>query len=220
MRQTACVRRSLAGMIGGGTRGREPHVRHEAAGVHQRCSAARRRRGRSRRARSSRADAAHRRSDRSPPDDPESQARIGAFLQELAELGLDRRPQRRDRNRWADGDARRLPATRPNWSPSRPTSSSPTAAPRCCWPLSRRPAPCRSCSYSRRSGGGFRRQPGAAGRQRHRLHCSSPPWRKVAGTAQGDRAGRDARAVIRNPGEPPLLQDSRASPQPWLRHWG
>jgi hypothetical protein len=26
MRQTACARRSLAGMINGGTRGREPHV--------------------------------------------------------------------------------------------------------------------------------------------------------------------------------------------------
>ena len=32
MRQTACARRSLAGMIGGDTRGREPHDRHEAAG--------------------------------------------------------------------------------------------------------------------------------------------------------------------------------------------
>ena len=42
MRQTACARRSLAGMIGGGTRGREPHVRHEAARVHH---AARRRGG-------------------------------------------------------------------------------------------------------------------------------------------------------------------------------
>jgi hypothetical protein len=34
--------RSLAGMIGGGTRGTEPHVRHQAAGVHH---AARRRGG-------------------------------------------------------------------------------------------------------------------------------------------------------------------------------
>src|SRR3954447_18842964 len=32
MRQTACARRSRAGMISGGTRGREPHVRHDAAG--------------------------------------------------------------------------------------------------------------------------------------------------------------------------------------------
>ena len=42
MRQTACARRSLTGMIGGGTLGREPHVRHEASGVHL----AARRRGR------------------------------------------------------------------------------------------------------------------------------------------------------------------------------
>ena len=42
MRQTARTRRSLGDMIGGGTPGREPHVRHEAAGVRQRCSAARR----------------------------------------------------------------------------------------------------------------------------------------------------------------------------------
>ena len=40
MRQTACARRFLPAMIGGGTRGREPHVRHEAARVHH---AARRR---------------------------------------------------------------------------------------------------------------------------------------------------------------------------------
>jgi hypothetical protein len=34
MRQTACARRSLAGMIGGGTLGREPHLWHEAARLH------------------------------------------------------------------------------------------------------------------------------------------------------------------------------------------
>ena len=39
MRQTACARRFLPAMIGGGT-WEGAHARHEAARVHQRCSAA------------------------------------------------------------------------------------------------------------------------------------------------------------------------------------
>ena len=39
----------------------------------------------------------------------------------------------------------------------------------------------------------LRRQPGAAGRQRHRFHVVRiQPGRETAGTAQADRAGRDA----------------------------
>ena len=38
-------------------------------------------------------------------DDPEFSARTGTFLQGLAAIGLDRRPQLAHRHRWAAGDA-------------------------------------------------------------------------------------------------------------------
>ena len=47
MRQTACARRFLAGMIGGGTRGREPHARHAGGASSSPCSAVRQPAGRS-----------------------------------------------------------------------------------------------------------------------------------------------------------------------------
>ena len=52
----------------------------------------------------------------------------------------------------------------------------------------------RSCSRRRRPGRRrLRREPGAARRQRHRLHAVRIRHeRKMAGAAQGDRAGRDA----------------------------
>ena len=54
---------------------------------------------------------------------------------------------------------------------------------RCC---NRRPAPCRSCFSRRRSGRRrLRREPGAAGRQRHRVHAVRIRHeREMAGTAQ------------------------------------
>ena len=128
-------------------------------------------------------------------DDPECQARIAAFLQGLQQLGWTDRPQRADRHPLGRGQCRpKFADTRRNWSRSRRTSSWPLAARlwrRCC----RRPAPCRSCSRSRRRSGRrrLRRQPGAAGRQRHRVHAVRiQPEREMAGAAQGDRAGRDA----------------------------
>ena len=54
MHQTACAQRSLGGMIGGGTHGREPQCPALGDASSSRCSAVRRPRGRSRRARSSR----------------------------------------------------------------------------------------------------------------------------------------------------------------------
>ena len=57
-------------------------------------------------------------------DDPESQARIAAFAAGAAAIGLDRRPQRADRYRWAASNADDdSPDTRRNWSRSRRTSS-------------------------------------------------------------------------------------------------
>ena len=106
MRQTACARRFLAAMIGGGT-WEGAHARHEAAGVRQRCSAARRRRGRSRRARSSR------RSCR--PSGSWARARLrlaanglAAFVQRLRELGWIEGRTVAIEYRWAEGRSERF----------------------------------------------------------------------------------------------------------------
>ena len=57
-------------------------------------------------------------------DDPESQARIAAFLQGLAGIGLDRRPQRTNRlSLGAQAMPTTFASTRRNWSRSRQTSS-------------------------------------------------------------------------------------------------
>ena len=85
MRQKPPRRPFLAAMIGGGTRGREPHVRHEAAGVITLLGgaaawplAARAQQERMRRIGVLTNLVA---------DDPEAQARVAAFLQGLQELG-------------------------------------------------------------------------------------------------------------------------------------
>ena len=93
--------------------------------------------------------------------------------------------------------------TRRNWSRSRPTSSWPMAprpSGRCC----RRPAPCRSCSRRRRSGRRrLRRQPGAAGRQRHRFHAYeysiSGKWLELL---KQIAPGVTRAAVLRDPSTP------------------
>ena len=138
----------------------------------------------------------------SAADDPEAQARIAAFLQGLQQLGwTDGRNVRID-TRWGAGDAERFADMRRNWSRSRRTSS---------WPLARLdhgavatgdPHRADRVRAGRRSGRRrLRRQPGAAGRQRHRLHAFEYGIeREMAGTAQGDRAGRDASGGLRDPG--------------------
>ena len=75
------------------------------------------------------ADAAHRRASCPHADDAEYQARVGAFLQGLQQLGWTDRPQRADRHPLGRGQCRRRFAnTRRNWSRSRRTSSWPMAA--------------------------------------------------------------------------------------------
>ena len=111
------------------------------------------------------------------------------------QLGWTDRPQRADRHPLGRGQCRRHSQTRGGIGRARagrhPGRMAARPWGRCC----RRPAPCRSCSRSRRRSGRrrLRRQPGAAGRQRHRFHAVRiQPEREMAGAAQADRARRDA----------------------------
>ena len=109
-------------------------------------------------------------------DDPEGQARIAAFLQGLQQLGWTDRPQRADR---LSAGARAMPtairrhaaelvALAPDVILATGTSSVATVA---------AGDPHRADRVRQRHRSGrrrLRRQPGAAGRQRHRLHrCSN-----------------------------------------------
>ena len=141
-----------------------------------------------------------------PADDPEVQARVAAFLQGLQRLGWSDGPQRADRVPLGGATkaafrryAAELVALAPEVilacaSPSRGgvTAGDPHRTHR----VRRGQRP------SRRR---LRREPGAAGRQRHRLHLGRIRHeREMAGTAQRDRAPRDAS------GGP-----SRSEPAPW-----
>ena len=78
-------------------------------------------------------------------DDPESQARVAAFVQGLQEAGWTVGRNVRIDFRWSAGDAARLRKMRRNWSrsPGRHPGRWRRDHVRHC---SRRPAPCRSCS--------------------------------------------------------------------------
>ena len=161
-----------------------------------RCSAARRRRGRSRRARSRQSGCgASACSCPMPRTMPDAQARIAAFLQGIAAIRLDRRPQRADRLPLGRGRCRPSFANTPrNWSHSRRTSSSPRAARpwgRCC--QATRTVPIVFAVVPDPVGSGFvdsLARPGgnATGFMQFEYGLSA----KMAGTAQGDRAERDA----------------------------
>ena len=67
----------------------------------------------------------------------------------------------------------------------------------------------------------LRREPGAAGRQRHRLHAVRIRHeREMAGAAQGDRAGRDASGgpSRSRPSRPGSASSARS--RPWRRRSG
>ena len=141
-------------------------------------------------------------------DDPEAQARLAAFVQGLQQSGwTDGRNVRID-TRWATtnaDDLRRhaaeLAALAPDFNPGAVVAGDPHRADRV--------RGCHRPGWRR-----FRRELGAAGRQRHRFpHVRIRPEREMAGTAQAGRAGRDAsggparcghrlrdRAVCRRPG--------------------
>ena len=128
-------------------------------------------------------------------DDPEGQAGVAAFQQGLATIGLERRPQCADRHplerircrsrsqiRGGIGRARagRHPG---RWHAERDgvaTGHSHLAD--------------RVCGRLRSGRRRLRRQPGPAGRQHYRLYDFRIQFeREMAGTAQADRAERDAR---------------------------
>jgi hypothetical protein len=155
-----------------------------------------------------------------PADDAEGQARLAAFTQALKQLG------------WSDGRNRgSTPAglmpttftgTRRSWPRSRRTSSWAVLAPqlqrRCC----RQPAPCQLCSsLSSTRSAPVSSRAWHSRAQRDRVHdFRIRHERKMAGTAQRDRATRDAgggpsgscrrigdRAVRRCPGRGPVGGD-------------
>ena len=103
-------------------------------------------------------------------DDPEAQARVGGVPQGLQQLGWTIGRNVRIDYRWAASDVDAFANTRRNCSRSRPTSS---------WPRDRDhgavaagdPHRADRVRERRRSGRRrLRRELGAAGRQRHRLH--------------------------------------------------
>ena len=127
-------------------------------------------------------------------DDAEFQARVGAFLQGLALLGWTIGRNVRIDTRWATANAaeiRRHAAELAALAPDVILAS---------WRLDRGavaagdPHRADRVPGRRRSGRRrLRRQPGAAGRQRHRFHeFRIQHEREMAGAAQADRAGRDA----------------------------
>ena len=127
-------------------------------------------------------------------DDPEFQARVAAFLQGLAQLGWTIGRNVRIDTRWATANAadiRRHAAELVALAPDVILAS---------WRLDRGavaagdPHRADRVPDRRRSGRRrLRREPGAAGRQRHRFHhVRIRHEREMAGTAQADRAGRDA----------------------------
>ena len=127
-------------------------------------------------------------------DDAEFQTRVGAFLQGLAQLGWTIGRNVRIDYRWARANAddiRRhaaeLAALAPDVILAHGASTVGAVA-------AGDPHRADRVRGRRRSGRRrLRRQPGAAGRQRHRFHdFRIQHEREMAGAAQADRAGRDA----------------------------
>ena len=124
-------------------------------------------------------------------DDPEFQARVGAFLQGLQQLGWSigrnvhidtlRQSRRSSQARGGIGRARARRHPGP-WVHDRWAVAASDARRAGCVSGYCRPGRCR-----------LRRQPGAAGWQRHRVHdFRIQPGREMAGAAQADRPRHDA----------------------------
>ena len=141
-----------------------------------------------------RADAAHRRAHARGRGRSGIQARLAAFLQGLQQLGWTIGRNVRIDTRWATANPPTFAGTRRNWSRSRRTSSWPGTS--TVGPLlqATRTVPIVFLIVADPVGAGFvdsLARPGgnATGFIRVRIR----PEREMAGTAQADRAGRDAR---------------------------
>ncbi len=137
-------------------------------------------------------------------------------------IGLDHRPQRADRHPLGHGQCRRNSQTRGGIGRARagrhPGHGASTVAALLqatrtvpiVFPVVVDPVGCR-----------LRRQPGAAGRQRHRFHgVRIQPGREMAGAAQADRAGRDASGGPSGSRHTPPGPASSPSSRPWRRRSG
>ena len=156
-----------------------------------RCSAARRRHGRSRRARSSPSGCGASACSCTPAaDDPEAQARIAAFLQGLQQLGWTDGRNVRIEHRWAARRCRRIRRYAAELVALAPDVILASGS------LERGAVAAGDPHRADRVRAGHRsgrrrlcREPGAAGRQRHRVHpVRIRHEREMAGAAQGDRA--------------------------------
>ena len=126
--------------------------------------------------------------------DPEVRPRIAAFVQGLAQLGwTDGRNVRID-YRWGEGNADTIRKTAVELVALAPDVILTPGGPALEW-LLQATAHCADRVCDRHRSGRLRlcREPGAAGRQRYRLYAVRIQFvREMAGTAQGDRSGRDA----------------------------
>ena len=155
-------------------------------------------------------------------DDPEFQARVGAFLQGWQQLGWTIGRNVRIDTRWATSQCRRNSQTRGGIGRARARRH---PGP---WRLDRRavaagdPHGADRVPDRRRPGRlRLRREPGAAGRQRHWLHVVRiQPEREMAGAAQADRAGRDAGGGHSGCRPSPAGTASSPSSRPWRRRSG
>ena len=135
-------------------------------------------------------------------DEPEAQARIAAFLQGLQEAGWAVGRNVRIDTRWSTGDAARLRTDADDLVALGPDvilagvggdHGGPAAG--------NRTVPIVFAQSVDPVGTGLCREPGAAGRQYHRLYpVRIQPERQMARAAQGDRAGSRRAAVLREPG--------------------
>ncbi len=124
-------------------------------------------------------DAADQRAHDLAADDPESLARIGAFLQGLQELGwTDGRNVRLD-YRWARGRSRALSQLRSRVGRGRAGRNPGSAVrPWCALQQANRDGADRVRGDQRSGRRRFRREPGTAGRQHHRL-CLFRIWHRA-----------------------------------------